>query len=127
MSLLVIEDDASLSHLMVAIFRRLGLDAEQAGRGDAGMAQIEAHGDEYEAIILDLMLPALSGFDILARVASAKPHLLARTIVVTAASNAGLGQLKSVPSPHRVIRKPFDLDDFREAVLECVGRAHASH
>ncbi len=125
MPILVIEDDVSLSHLMLAIFRRMGLDAEVAGRGDVGIGRIEACGDRYEAIILDLMLPGLSGLEILERLATMKPDLLARTIVVTAASNRVLEELNCMPAPRRVIRKPFDLDEFRAVVLDCVREVRA--
>ena len=63
MSVVIIEDDLSLSNLMLAIFGRLGLDPEAVSRGDAAMQSIESFGERYSAIILDLMLPGLRGFE----------------------------------------------------------------
>jgi CheY-like chemotaxis protein len=121
MSVFIVEDDPALSRLLIALLGRLGLETEHAARGDTAIEAITEGGDRYEAILLDLMLPAANGFEILAHIAATNASLLNRVIVLTAASNAVLERIKRGPSPRRIIRKPFDLDDLKSAVLDCVN------
>src|ERR1041384_4343819 len=115
MTVLIVEDDPALARLMTAVFRRLGLETEHAGRGDAAIEAISSSAGRFGAIILDLMLPAVSGFEILEHVARTDPETLNRGIVVTAASNAVLEKIKKGPAPRRIIRKPFELEELRSA------------
>jgi DNA-binding response OmpR family regulator len=121
MSVLLVEDDPALSRLLIAILGRVGVHADLVGRGDAAIEAIDADGDHYGAILLDLMLPVVSGFEILERMAATKPHLLNRVLVLTAVSNVELEKISCTARPRRIIRKPFDLTELRTAVLDCVS------
>lgn len=73
MRILIIEDEQK-----VAAFLRKGLEQEGyavdvANDGEEGAYQAEAF--DYDALILDLMLPKMSGFEILKKVRSHKPAL----------------------------------------------------
>ncbi len=71
--------------------------------------------------ILDLMLPGLNGFDLLAKIRDSRPELLSRVIVLTAVSTSLLQTFPFTPLVWRVIRKPFDLDEFWSALLDCTS------
>jgi hypothetical protein len=60
----------------------------------------------------------MNGFEILRRIAATKPHLLDRILLFTAVSTVDLEKLKRGPQPRVIIRKPFDLGQFKSAVLE---------
>lgn len=122
MALLIIEDDAAVSHLMTAVFRRFGIETVHVARGDLAIEQIDASGDGYEAVILDLMLPGVNGLEVLQHMAATRPHLLRRVLVITAASNDVLEKLRTGPQPRRVLRKPFELQALQDAVLDCMDR-----
>ncbi|MDP4091440.1 MAG: response regulator transcription factor [Bacillota bacterium] len=59
---LIIEDDISIAELERDYLEINGFEAELEQRGDKGLAK--ALNDEYDLIILDLMLPGTDGFEI---------------------------------------------------------------
>jgi two-component system response regulator CpxR len=60
---LVVDDDVELCRLMKEYFARVGYEVEFAHDGRSGLHR--ALGGNYDLIILDGMLPALDGFDVL--------------------------------------------------------------
>jgi len=128
MSVLIIEDDAAVSHLIATLLQRNNLQTAQIFRGDEAFQVIESAGDAYEAIVLDLLLPVVSGFEILRHLRAAKPELLRRVIVVTAATGPALEKIRRDPASRAIITKPFDLHELLFRVLECVdaGRVKSS-
>jgi two-component system, OmpR family, response regulator len=68
---LVVEDDASTAAGIVRGLRGAGLDVELSTSGDDGARRMLA--DKYDIVVLDLMLPGQSGFDVLERVRHRAP------------------------------------------------------
>jgi two-component system, OmpR family, response regulator CpxR len=68
--LLVIDDDVELCGLVAEFLRREGIEAELVHDGVAGLEA--ALSGRHEAIILDVMLPGLGGFEVLRRIREQK-------------------------------------------------------
>jgi two-component system response regulator TctD len=66
--ILLAEDDAALARGLVALFKHSGYDVESVATGQAALAHQAA--GTYAAIILDLGLPDLSGFEVLKQMRS---------------------------------------------------------
>lgn len=113
----MVEDDGALCVLMERLLRRRGMSAEVMGRGDLALEAIET--GDFDAIILDLMLPGMSGFEILDRLETTRPELLSRIVVLTAVSSATLQDFRFESRIWRLMRKPFDIDQFVDTVLGC--------
>jgi two-component system, OmpR family, response regulator len=66
MRVLIVEDEAKMARLIRQGLRGEGIAADIAGRGEEAleMAQAEPH---YDAMILDLMLPGIDGFEVCRR------------------------------------------------------------
>lgn len=62
-NLLIIDDDVKLSDMLVEYLAAEGLTLSTASSGTQGLR--EAKHNEYDLIILDVMLPGQSGFDVL--------------------------------------------------------------
>jgi two-component system OmpR family response regulator len=62
MTLLLVEDDDELARWLSDRLAEQGYTVDHAGDGEAGLAAARDH--EYEVIILDRMLPRLSGLDL---------------------------------------------------------------
>lgn len=124
---LVIEDDRALCRLLELILKRDGLTTDVVPRGDEGAERIERDGDQYDAILLDMMLPGMDGADILTRVRKNAPHLLDRIVVISSAPNPVLQAVEREGSVKGVFRKPFDLDSVMSKLRECVRDRAAGH
>ena len=70
---LVVEDDAAIRRGLVDALRFAGYEVLQSANGQDGMAQ--ALRATYDLLLLDLILPGQSGFDILKAVHEARPTL----------------------------------------------------
>jgi DNA-binding response OmpR family regulator len=71
--ILIIEDDPEISELVGMHLGDLGYGIERAARGDAGFSK--AHEDDFDLIILDLMLPGMDGLEICKRLREQKPRV----------------------------------------------------
>lgn len=115
---LVVEDDPILRALLVRMFVRAGLHPDVAVNGEEAIRLLGV--GSYTLVLLDLMLPRVSGFEVIDFLRS-RPSDRPRIVVVcTAALDTSLDRLD--PSVvHGVMRKPFDMEymsNFIEAVAQ---------
>ena len=68
--ILIIEDEEAIADLEKDYLELSGFEVEIANRGDVGLEK--ALKQEYDLIILDLMLPEVDGFDICRQVRQEK-------------------------------------------------------
>lgn len=123
MRILVAEDDHGVRSLIGTTLHRAGYQVEFAADGLDTIEKLTA--GSYDAILLDLMMPGASGFEVLAWMhRTRRDEAKRRVIVVTAMSSSDLKNLTS-DRVFAVIRKPFDIDELVRTVRDCVGAASA--
>ena len=87
-----------------------------------GNAAIERLGTApWDCILLDLMLPRLSGFDVLRHLMLRRPELLKSTVIMTAATDESL-QFIDPAAVGGVLRKPFEIASLAGIVEEISAR-----
>ena len=118
---LVVEDDVSTQGLLLAVVRRLGLEAKAAGDGHVALDMIAA--ERPSAIILDLLMPVVDGFEVLRRLKRTAPELLNKTIVITAAAIRNDGEHPDLDLAWKFLRKPLDIEQLGAYLLDCVHRS----
>lgn len=64
--MLIIDDDPKLCRLVKDYLDPMGYEVESAGTGPAGLEKALA--GDYQAVILDVMLPGMDGFEVLRRI-----------------------------------------------------------
>lgn len=106
--------------LITAVCARLGIEVDIAADGVRALELIRTR--PYSALVLDLMLPRMNGFELLREVRACAPALLARTIVITAASDMTLRDFDG-GGTLALLRKPFDIGDLMDALIACCGRS----
>ena len=120
---LVVDDDVHIRVLEAKILEKRGYSVDQAADGHEAIARVDEDG--YSALVLDLQIPRVSGFDVIDHLIRHDPEMLRRTVVATAfpqqANSAGLHEVC------KVIIKPFDIEELIAAVAGCGATSeHAS-
>ena len=64
MKILVIEDQESLAQLLKKALKQEGFSVDYVTDGEAGQKRIELYHKDYELVIMDLMMPKKSGFEV---------------------------------------------------------------
>jgi CheY-like chemotaxis protein len=114
---LVAEDDPAIRLLVTRVLQRAGYATEEAADGQEAIDKIRAK--RISVIVLDLMMPRVSGFDVLAFL---KAHMPGRkcVIVLSAAAQHLIDGLDDDLIYAR-FRKPFEIDAIVDTVRQCVG------
>jgi CheY-like chemotaxis protein len=110
---LVVENDEELRECMRHVLEDEGFPTLVADQGRTALAMLRSETQLPEVIVLDLMMPIMSGWDFLASL-ERDPRLRSIPVVVV----AGMPQHIDRERVWRSLRKPIDLDELLEAVRE---------
>jgi CheY-like chemotaxis protein len=119
-SVLVVEDDPDTLDAVVAVLERLGLAVVTADDGEDAIGQLEK-GLRPQLMLVDLMLPKVSGWDLLQRVREDPELREIPTVVVTGFPRENLRVAADV-----VLYKPVDHDRLIKTVLDLIERRPSS-
>lgn len=118
--ILVVDDDLAIRVLLDAVLRRMGFDVMVASDGKSALELNERY--DYDMILLDLLMPVMSGYEVLERIpVKKKPHV----IVFTGVEERGPSQIPRAKVCES-IKKPFDLALFTSTVARCLEADHGS-
>jgi DNA-binding response OmpR family regulator len=78
---LCIEDENFISELYARALRKAGYDVTTLLSGEDGLRA--AQSDEYDIILLDLMIPGITGFEVLRELNKREQKLKAKIIITT--------------------------------------------
>ena len=123
MRLLLVEDDPLLQRSLAAALREEGYAVDASGDGREGLFKARETG--YDAIILDIMLPGLDGWQILSRL---RPVVRTPVLLLTARDTVP-DRVKGLDhGADDYLTKPFDLDELlarlRALIRRSAGRVH---
>jgi DNA-binding response OmpR family regulator len=121
--ILIIDDDPGIRGLLTVVLRRRGFECDIAVDGDEAQKKLRSR--DYDAILLDLMLPRLNGFEVIRFLKAERRAMLERVIVVTAVAEITLRDFTDQKLVWALLRKPFDLHRLIETVTACVENAIA--
>lgn len=117
--ILLSEDDSALARGLVSLLERNGYEVEAVATGEATLAH-QASG-AYEAIVLDLGLPDLSGFEVLRRVRGAGSRC--PVLILTARSALGDRVRGLDLGADDYLLKPFDPPELLARLRALLRRA----
>lgn len=117
---LVVEDDADLNDLIGAYISMTGIGHRSALTGSEAINEIERK--MPTAVVLDLMLPDMSGFDICLRIKRGPQADHAHVIILTALDNEASKQRGRECGADEYLTKPFDPDRLMQAIKRHAGR-----
>jgi DNA-binding response OmpR family regulator len=111
--LLVVDDDRAIRKLIERIATRAGFDVDGARDGEEALAMMAKK--QYELVIVDLMMPRVSGYELVQHIALLNPR--PAVIVATAMMNGDVATLDD-SLVRRVIKKPFDINAVATVLVD---------
>lgn len=118
-TILVVDDDASLRDLVAEMLARGGYRALVAADGVQALALARAHAPAIRAVLLDLMMPTMTGEELLPLL---REHLPETPVLV----QSGLAQEESLRrlcalGIRGFLQKPFRSEQLLRVVRETLG------
>jgi CheY-like chemotaxis protein len=115
---LIVDDDPSIRLLLVTFLRRKGYQMLEAHNGREALAAMRASNPDL--VVMDLVMPEVSGWDVLGERAT-DPSLQRIPMIVVSASNTRKVTADVLDKRvYAVIAKPFDLDALLTTVANCL-------
>ena len=113
--ILVIEDDDPIRALLVTVFHRRGFLVESARDGVEALEKLGS--GQYALLVLDLMMPRMNGYELLAelRTMGSSPPLV---LILTAGTEPRTFDPSLVVG---TVQKPFDIELLVDTVEGCLG------
>ena len=113
---LVVEDDATTRTLLVGLLESLNCDVDIAADGEETLQRLQSR--DYDVILLDIVLPKMTGIDVMESLRRDHPDILGRIIVVT---GLDIREIRTLfPSVHETLSKPVIPNRLRQAVRSCL-------
>lgn len=111
--LLVVDDEKPIRQLLARIALRAGFEVDTANDGVEALEMLQAR--PYAIAIIDLMMPRLSGYELLQKIGTLNPRPV--VLVATAMANGDVASLDD-SMVRRVIKKPFDVNAVAQALID---------
>lgn len=120
---LVVDDEPAIRALVAKIVERAGFSVDVAADGQEAVEKVGQN--DYAVIVLDLMMPAMSGYEFvefLQQRGGKRPSV----IVITAAAEASLTRQLDPSIVHSIVRKPFDINVLADLVTAAASATPAA-
>ena len=115
--ILIADDDPAILQLVTTILKRADYEIDTAATGQEALEKIER--TEYDAIVLDLMMPGVNGFEVLKRLPARFPR--PKFVVIMSASSPDIIARAVGANVFATLRKPFAIDEMLTTVRACIA------
>jgi len=114
---LVVEDDATTRTLLAGLLESIDCDVDIAADGEEALQRLQSR--DYDVVLLDIVLPKMSGIDVMESLRRDRPQTLGCIIVVT---GLDIREIRTLfPSVHETLSKPVIPNRLRQAVRSCMS------
>jgi two-component system, cell cycle sensor histidine kinase and response regulator CckA len=122
-TILVVDDDAMVLRYVSATLKRYGYGVHQAASGNEGLQYFSENGAGLAMVLTDVVMPGMSGPEMIDRILALRPHMPVTFMTGTAAdSRLHYRDAKAC----KMILKPFTPQKLLDAVRECLGSSAAT-
>ncbi len=116
-TLLVVEDELRFSRLLQRFLKLCGVSPIEAADGEQAIRILEEdEGNLIDAVVTDLKMPVVSGWELIAVLRECRPHL---PVIAMSATDPPLALLGGVP----LLSKPFLPEQLLETLAPLVLRS----
>ena len=114
---LIADDNREIRELLVRILQQDGYAIEAVDDGNQAIEKIT--GASFDAILLDFMMPLVSGFDVIKWIEENRPDVAKGCVIIITAAIRDLTSFDT-STVFAAIRKPFEIAELRDTVRACV-------
>ena len=115
--LLVVDDEASVRHLLTSALRQHALTVHEAADGREAIALLREN--QYAVIILDLLMPGVDGFAVIEALKDGGHQASAPVVLVLTGADRSTMNRLDAELIHGIVRKPFDPIEIATLVIAC--------
>jgi CheY-like chemotaxis protein len=116
--ILIVDDDPSIRRMLALSLEKQGYRTADACDGSEALEAMRA--GQADLVLLDLMMPKVTGWDVLTQRAAAPELQKIPVIVITASRGEGVAKISN-DGICALLPKPFELATLRTLVKECLG------
>lgn len=116
--LLIVEDEDTLCQSLQRVFRREGYEVDRADSAEAAFTLLKDR--SYDLIITDIILPGISGIELLLKYKEKNPAQKVMVMTAYASLTTAVEAIKAGACDF--IMKPLMHDEMKRAVRKALGR-----
>jgi two-component system, cell cycle sensor histidine kinase and response regulator CckA len=113
-TVLVVDDDSAVRGVATRMLERMGYIVLQAADGQVALSIFEVNKETIALVLLDLIMPKLSGEQVLRALQQIKPGV--PVVIMSGYPQYEAAQHFSTLAPNGFLQKPFTTEELRSAV-----------
>lgn len=119
---MIVDDNPINCEIASEILRRAGFEADVAENGKVAVDMIAAeNADEYSAVLMDIMMPVMDGFEATKSIRALGDSRAQIPIIAVSANTFASDKRKSIGAGMNAhIAKPYDPDELISTIIEII-------
>lgn len=118
-NILIVDDNPLVVKMHLHYLKRAGLNAETAANGKEALTKVADK--SYDLVVLDLMMPEVSGFEVLKNIRTSNNNKTTKVIVASALSDKEIVELVFQLGANYFITSPVSYQALIEKVNLCLN------
>jgi CheY-like chemotaxis protein len=118
-TILLVEDEDSVRQLVRETLETRGYRVLEAANGNSALAIAAAHSDPIHLVITDIVMPGLSGHELVQQILPARPT--AKVLYLSGYAEDAIASSSNLDGPKAFLQKPFTLQNLSRKVREVLG------
>ncbi len=120
-AILVVDDESAVRDFIAAVLRQQGYRVFTAANGREALATWEREKGGIEALVVDVVMPVMGGFELLRQVKRSQPHV--KVLLTSGYSESEARSLCAAHSGAAFLPKPYTAQQVTQAVEEILRAA----
>jgi CheY-like chemotaxis protein len=120
-TVLLVEDEDSVRQLVRETLESRGYRVLEAANGNAGLALAASHPDPIHLVITDVIMPGLSGHELVQQLLPTRPAI--KVLYLSGYAQDAFPSTAAAESQKTFLQKPFTLQSLARKVREILGPA----
>ena len=121
--ILVVDDDPPLRTLFQALLESYGFTSDTADNGGEAITKLTR--ESYDAVLLDYMMPEITGLTVLRHIQQRYPSM--PVVMLTGHTDSQVAVQALALGARACLYKPFDHRELKEVLNGIVGRVESEH